>query len=85
MASRFRVLQTVINLNVHNIDTVIITCCALYNFLRRLCPQNYTPPDVLDTENIEDGSVVLGARCNPEIIHNINLADMDFIWKMQEL
>jgi hypothetical protein len=28
---------------------------------------------VLDTENTEDGSVVLRARCKPEIIHSLQL------------
>ena len=73
MASRFRVLQTVINLNVHNIDTMVITCCVLHNFLRRLCPQNYTPSDVLDRENIGDGSLEIGARCNPDSLHSLQL------------
>lgn len=73
MASRFRVLQTAINLNIENIDTIVLTCCALHNFLRKMCPQSYTTPDVLDRENIEDGSVTLGERCNPDIIHNLQL------------
>ncbi|KAJ8929357.1 hypothetical protein NQ314_017961 [Rhamnusium bicolor] len=59
MASRFKVLQTAINLNIKNIDTVVITCCVLHNFLRKMCPRSYIAPEVLDRENIEDGSVTL--------------------------
>jgi hypothetical protein len=79
MASRFRVLQTAINLDVQNIDTVVITCCVLHNFLRRICPQSYTSPEVLDRENMEDGSVELGERCNPDIMHNLQLGRLGFV------
>lgn len=43
-----------------------------------MCPQNYTSPEVLDYEDrykrdhedIKDDSVILGKRCNPNMIHN---------------
>jgi hypothetical protein len=54
-----------------NIDTVVMTSCVL--FLRRICPESYTSPEVLDRENMEDGSVELGERCNPDIMHNLQL------------
>jgi hypothetical protein len=73
MASRFRVIQTAINLDVQNIGTVVITCCVLHNFLRRICPQNYICPEVLDRENVEDGSVELGERCDPDVMHSLQL------------
>lgn len=73
MSSRFRVFETAINLDVKNIEIVVLACCVLHNFLRKLCSQNYTSLDVLDAENIEDGSVVLGARCNPENMHDLQL------------
>lgn len=35
LANRFRILHTGINLDLHNIDVVVLTCCVLHNFLRR--------------------------------------------------
>jgi hypothetical protein len=39
----------------------------------RICPASYTSPEVLDRENMEDGSVELGERCNSDIMHNLQL------------
>jgi hypothetical protein len=66
MVSRFRVLYTAINLDVENIELVVMTCCVLHNFLRRQCSTTYMTSDIVDTENIQDGSVELGARCNTD-------------------
>lgn len=71
MASRFRVLYTAINLEVENIETIVLACCVLHNFLRRQCSDTYMSPDVVDTENTQDGSVVVGARCDPDFIHDL--------------
>lgn len=71
MASRFRVLQTAINMNVSNIDVVVLACCVPHNFLRKKCPQSYSNSEVLDSENVDDGSVHLGARCNPDTMHDL--------------
>jgi hypothetical protein len=37
MASRFRVFRTEINLKLGRIETVVLSCCVLHNFLRRSC------------------------------------------------
>ncbi|KAF2882366.1 hypothetical protein ILUMI_23811 [Ignelater luminosus] len=63
MASRFGILHTAINLNLTNIDTVVLTCCALHNFSRRECAKTTHIPEVLDHENIDDGSVEIRKRC----------------------
>jgi hypothetical protein len=85
MESRFRVLQMAIILDVQNIDTVVITCCVLHNFLRRICPQSYTSLEVLYCENMEDGSVELGERCNPDIMHNLQLDRRGFVLEDAEV
>lgn len=68
MAARFRILYTAINLEVENIELVVLACCVLHNFLRRQCSTTYMSSDVVDAENMQDGSVILGARCNPDLI-----------------
>jgi hypothetical protein len=37
MASRCRVFHTEINLKLEGIETVVLSCCVLHNFLRRSC------------------------------------------------
>lgn len=71
MASRFRIFHTSINLQLHNIDTVVLACCALHNFLRKRSREIYTPPQSLDRENVEEGSIELGERCNPDLMHDL--------------
>lgn len=71
LASRFRIFHTSINLNLDNIDTVVLACCALHNFLRRKSPQKYTPPESMDRENISECTVELGERCHPELLHDL--------------
>lgn len=72
LASRFRVFHTAINLKIENIDKVVLTCCALHNFLRKKSPQTYTPPESMDTENITaDYSLELGDRCDPNLMHDL--------------
>lgn len=71
LASRFRIFHTSINLKMDNVDTVVLTCCALHNFLRRRSPQIYTPYESMDRENISEGTVELGERCDPELVHDL--------------
>lgn len=35
LANRFRIFQTAINLAMYKIDTVVLACCILHNYLRR--------------------------------------------------
>jgi hypothetical protein len=49
MASRFRVFHTDIALAVTNIDTVVLACCVLHNYLRRQST-NYSPRSYVDQE-----------------------------------
>jgi hypothetical protein len=47
MSARFRLFHSAIHLQLHNIDTVVMTCCVLHNFLRRNC-SNYTDSELLE-------------------------------------
>ncbi|KAK5648133.1 hypothetical protein RI129_003025 [Pyrocoelia pectoralis] len=66
LANRFRIFHTRINLKVDNIDTVILACCALHNFLRRNSSNSYTPSDVFDFEDTSTGLVTPGLRTDSE-------------------
>ena len=54
MASRFRVFHAEINIKLERIETVVLSCCVLHNFLRRSC--NSYVADVQD-ESEEEQSV----------------------------
>lgn len=70
LTSRFRVFNTAINLHVETIESVVLACCALHNLLRKKSV-SYTSLECFDNENIMDGIIKLGARCNPHILHNL--------------
>jgi len=71
LASRFRIFHTSINLKVENIETVVLACCSLHNFLRKISPQCYNPPGSMDSENIIDHCIEFGERCDHERMHNL--------------
>lgn len=56
MASRFGIFRTPINLKLENIDSVVMACCVLHNFLRRKCSNAYCSELDLE-ENIEENFV----------------------------
>jgi hypothetical protein len=58
LASRFRVFLTPISINVSNVDAVVLACCALHNFLRKISTKNYITDSLLDHEDNVNGLVV---------------------------
>jgi hypothetical protein len=60
LASRFRVFLTPISINVSNVDAVVLACCALHNFLRKISTKNYITDSLLDHEDHVNGLVVPG-------------------------
>lgn len=63
LASRFRIFHTAINLNVKTIESLVLACCALHNFLRKKS-STYAPPESFNQENVIDGT-------DPDIFHNL--------------
>lgn len=72
LAARFRIFHTSINLAPENIDTVVMACCVLHNFLRRQYPVTYTPTTTLDYEDTIQGTLTLGLRAD-----STNLLELD--------
>lgn len=72
LATRFRIFHTSINLSPENIDTVVMTCCVLHNFLRRKYSTTYTPNSTLDYEDTVEGTLTLGLR-----VDSTNLLQLD--------
>lgn len=71
MVSRFHIFHATINLKLDNIDIIVLTYCALHNFLRRRRPQTNTSPESMDRENIDECFVELRERCDPELMYNL--------------
>jgi hypothetical protein len=64
-ASRFRVFHTDIALALTNIDTVVLACCVLHNYVRREST-NYSPSSYVDQEEVGSGQIILGEWRNGE-------------------
>ena len=45
MASHFRIFHTCINLKLTSIEKVVIASVVLHNYLRKLCPSDYSPEE----------------------------------------
>lgn len=67
LAARFRIFHTEINMKLENIEKVVLACCALHNFLRRNTANRYSPPECLDSEDLERGEILSGLRAEPNV------------------
>lgn len=59
-AMKFRVLLKPVALNPSKVETVVLACAYLHNFLRRSSKNVYTPAGSFDTED-SDGNIIPGA------------------------
>lgn len=50
MSNRFKIFHTAINLKLDRIDLVVLTCCVLHNYLRRLVP-HYSQYELFDIDD----------------------------------
>lgn len=57
---RFRVFSRPIELKPDTIDKVIWAACSLHNWLRRTCPNTYTPLQAIDREDLNSGNIIPG-------------------------
>lgn len=61
MSSRFRILQSAIQLEPNKVEKIVLACTALHNYLRRNHEASYTPVGSMDSENVADGVVAPGS------------------------
>lgn len=62
LTNRFRVFMAPISLNPEKIETIVMACCSLHNYL---CSKNksksvYAPPGTLDSEDSETHTITYG-------------------------
>lgn len=60
LASRFRIFHTQINLEPHRIESVVMACCVLHNFLMSSSRNFYAPSECYDQEDRENGTITPG-------------------------
>ncbi|KAL4097421.1 hypothetical protein QTP88_022204 [Uroleucon formosanum] len=73
LASRFRVFHTEINMEPKNIEKIVMTSCALHNFLIENSPTSYAPQKCFYQEDIENGSVTTnGYNVEKSNIYNLD-------------
>ncbi|XP_075208070.1 uncharacterized protein LOC142312966 [Anomaloglossus baeobatrachus] len=58
MANRFRVFHMPIDLKIESIDSVVLACCVLHNFLRQRDAILYSPPGFVDCVEPTNGEVM---------------------------
>lgn len=51
LVNRFGVLNSKFKMSPSSIEDIVMACCVLHNFLRKKVPDQYTPPESLDTED----------------------------------
>lgn len=63
LATVFRVFRRPIPQNPNKVESVVLTCISLHNFLRRDAKsvRTYTPPGTFDMEDLETGTITQGS------------------------
>lgn len=63
LASIFRILHTTINVDLKHVQSIVLACAYLHNFLRRNTTAQalYSPPGSFDREDIDVGTVIPGS------------------------
>ncbi|KAJ8966934.1 hypothetical protein NQ314_003210 [Rhamnusium bicolor] len=59
----FRVFRRPIALSLKKVESGVLACISLHNFLRRntQSPQTYTPPGTFDSEDLDTGIIIPGS------------------------
>lgn len=72
LASRFRIFHTQINLEPHRIESVVMACCVLHNFLMSSSRNFYAPSDCYDQEDRENGTITPGLNTMQSNMNHLN-------------
>lgn len=60
LANRFGILQTSIHLAMYKIDTIVLSCCVLHNYLRRHAQGYFASAPDLEAERLDRNIQVEG-------------------------
>lgn len=59
LASRFRVLLQTLGVNLDAVDSIVLACCALHNYLAQKS-RNYTAGTTVDREDVTKSTLIPG-------------------------
>lgn len=71
LSARFRIFRTDINMDPKKIESVVMACCVLHNFLVNTVPNTYAPPECVDVEDTEAGTTNSGYNCEHEYMYGL--------------
>ena len=57
LATRFRCLQTSLGMDLAKVNIIVLTCCTLYNYLRKTNGDYYLPHTSIVREDTESGQI----------------------------
>ncbi|XP_015905945.1 uncharacterized protein [Parasteatoda tepidariorum] len=58
LSARFEVLQRVNPLDIKKVESIVLACCALHNYLRKTSSASrYSPPNFFNRENTQEGAI----------------------------
>lgn len=71
LSARFRIFHTFINMNPTKIESVVMACCVLHNFLVNTVPKTYAPTECFDIDDREAGITNVGYNCEHENMYGL--------------
>ncbi|CAH2085196.1 unnamed protein product [Euphydryas editha] len=67
LVNRFKVLESKIIVDIENNKPIVLACCALHNYLRRVTPSTYSPPESYGVEDISTGEITTGLQTRDDM------------------
>lgn len=72
LVARFRIFHTAINLKPEHIDSVVITCCVLYNYLLKIVLFSHAPPEYFDRKITSEGTISIRYKAQNDHIYSLH-------------
>lgn len=72
LVARFRIFHTAINLTPKHIDSIVMVCCVVHNFLLKMVLNSYAPPECFDRENTSKGTISMGYEAQNDHTYGLN-------------
>lgn len=71
LSARFRIFHTVINMDPRKIESVVMACCVLHNFLVKTVSKAYTPKECFHINDRESGITNVGYNCKHKNMYGL--------------
>lgn len=75
LAARFRIFHRAIHLSPEKVRKVVLACCYLHNYIRKMRSNSYMPTGSVDMELVETGETILGSWRNEGfVVHPLDVS-----------